>query len=140
MPSARETAINALATALLATDAQVWRATDLVRDIPPEGLIEVAEGEATSETSFSPLRYHVTQAAGLRVAWTAADEPSRDAALDALLIRINSTLLNDRTLGGAVTWLEVGDPSFEALEADGAAKVALVPITLFFTATGSPLT
>ena len=139
MASKRETAVQALAEALLATGAVVWRGSDLRQEIPPEGLIEVTEGDAESEISFSPLRYHVAQLCELRCAVTADDEPARDAAMDALLIRLSATLVADRSLGGATETLELGEPSFEALEADGAAKVALVPVRLFFTATASPL-
>lgn len=139
MPSKRETAIQALADALLATGAEVWRATDLARAIPPAGLIEVAEGEAASEISISPVRYHVNQAAELRVAVTADDELAAAASLDALLIRINATLVADRSLGGATETLDLGEPSFEALEVDGAGRVAMVPVRLFFTATASPI-
>lgn len=139
MASKRETALDALADALLDTNAEVWRDTDLARAIPPDGLIEVTEGDATTETVLSPLGYHIDQAAEIRVAVTADDEPARDLALDTLLAAISALILADRTLGGAVDFAEIGPPSFEALEADGAAKAALFTVTLSFYAAGSPL-
>jgi hypothetical protein len=139
MPSARETALAALADALLPTGAEVWRGTDINRTIPPAGLVEVEEGDAVEEAMLSPLTYEVSQQATLSVAVTAADEPARDAAMDALLSAIAALLVADRTLGGAVDDLTIGSPSFEAIEADGAGKIARVPCTLHFHVIGSPL-
>lgn len=139
MPSKRETAMAALCSALLDTNAVVWRGTDLSREITPDGLIEVTEGDAATEIVLSPLGYHIEQAAEIRAAVTADDEHARDLAMDALLGSISTLILADRTLGGAVDFAEIGLPSFEALEADGAARVALFTVTLSFFASGSPL-
>jgi hypothetical protein len=139
MPSKRETALAALADALLATGAEVWRGTDINRPIPPGGLIEVAEGEATEEAMLSPLAYDVAQSVEILVAITADDEAARDTALDALLSAIHALIIADRTLGGTVDDVLLASPSFAALEADGAAKAARIPATLHFHTTGSPL-
>ena len=137
--SKREAAVQALAEALLATNAEVWRGTNLSRPIPPEGLIEVTEGEAAEEAMLSPLAYDVAQAVDITAAVTADDEPARDSALDALLTAIHGILIADRTLGGAIDDITLASPSFETLEADGAAKVARIPATLHFRTLASPL-
>ena len=133
------TALQALATLLLTTGAEVWRGPYLGRRIPPEGLIEVAEGEAVEEAMLSPLAYDIAQAVEITVAITADDEPSRDTALDTLLSAIHTAIVADRTLDGAMDDITLGAPSFESLEADGAAKVARIPATLHFHTLASPL-
>lgn len=139
MPSARETALSALATILLETGAKVWRDTDITRAVPPAGLIEITEGDAIAEPMLSPIAYDVSQQAEILVAVTADDEPARDTALDALLAAIHTLVMADRTLDGAVDDTELGPPSFEAFEADGAAKAARLPCILHFRTVGSPL-
>jgi hypothetical protein len=44
-------------------------------------------------------------------------------------------------LGGAVEWAQPGSADIENVEFEGAAsaRAASLPVTLFFTATGSPL-
>lgn len=139
MATKREVAITALSTLLLQTFAEVWRATDVPRDIPPWGLIEVAEGDSVEQPLLSPLRFEIDQQVELYVSITAEDEHARDAALDALLGQIHTLVTADRTLGGAVDDTMLGSPSYEPFEADGAAKVARLPCTLSFTTTSSPL-
>lgn len=140
MSSKRETAMTALAAALLETNAVVWRDTDISREIPPDGLIEVTEGDSNIESiMLSPLSYNMEQPAEIRAAITEADEDLRDAAMDRLLLAIAAQIEADRTLGGAVDFAEIGPPSFQSLEADGAAKVALLTIILSYNAPGSPL-
>lgn len=140
MATSREAAISALVAVLLAgTSAAVWRGTDLARDIPPEGMIEVSEGEASESPLLSPLRWEIDQQVEILVSVTAADEPSRDAAMDALLAAIHTAVTADRTLGGAVDDAILGSPSYEPIEADGAGKVARLVCTLSFFTTSSPL-
>lgn len=136
--SKRETAIKALADRLLLTEAEVWRGTDLNRAIPPQGLITVLEGDATSEIVVSPLQYVVDQQVEVVIGVTADDEAKRDAELDRLLVHATELLTSDRQLGGATIALMLGEPSFEAMEADGAAKMARLPVNLTFVATGAP--
>lgn len=135
----RETAIQALATLLLQTFAEVWRGTDLARTVPPWGMIEINEGESSDTPLLSPLRWEIDQQVEILLAVTAADEHARDAAMDALLVQVHTLVTADRTLGGAVDDTILGSPSFEPIEADGAAKVARLPCTLSFFTTGSPL-
>lgn len=137
--STRESAISAFATLLLGTGAQVWRGTDIERDIPPEGLIEIAEGDASEQALLSPLRWEIDQQLDVLVTVSAADEPARDTALDALLGQIHTLVTADRTLSGAVDDTILASPSYMPFEADGAAKSARLSCTLSFFTTGSPL-
>ena len=137
--SARETAVAALAELLRQTGATVWRDTDRELAIPPDGLIIVTEGDSAETPLLSPMRWEIDQACDIQAIVTAADEYARDAALNALLSRIAALIVADRTLAGAVQWAEPGSPSFNALEADGAAKVARFSITLSFVAEGTVL-
>lgn len=130
----------ALVTALETTGATIWRSTDLAREIPAAGMIDVAEGDYTPEAILSPLTYFHEMPAAIVATIVAATEPERDAAMDALLLAISGALLADRTLGGAVETLTIDvAPGFEAFEANGAAKAAHFTVTLCFTTAGSPL-
>jgi hypothetical protein len=129
----------ALVTALDATGATIWRDTDLTRDIPEGGMINVAEAEYTPEVVLSPLSYLHEMPAEITVTIVAPDEAARDAALDVLLLAISEALTADRTLGGAVEWLDISVPGVLPFEANGAAKAARFVITLCFTTAGSPL-
>lgn len=140
MGTSRETALSALATLLAeGTTATVWRGTDLEREIPPGGMIEISEGDSSDTALLSPLRWEIDQQAEILVAYTAEDEHARDSGLDAILATIHTLVSADRTLGGVVDDAILGSPSYEAIEADGAAKVARLTCTLSFFTTGSPL-
>jgi hypothetical protein len=84
---------------------------------------------------LSPLSWAVEHRAEVEVV---ADG---NALLDALLVDIGAAVLADRTLGGAVEWAQPGAPDSEEVEFEGAssASAASVPVSLFFTAAGSPL-
>ena len=64
-----------------------------------------------------------------------------NALLDALLVTIAAAVTADPMLGGAVEWAQPGSADIEDVEFEGAASAcaASLPVTLFFTATGSPL-
>lgn len=132
--------MSALATALEATGATIWRDTDLSRDVPPGGMINLAEGTYTPEPVLSPLSYFHEMPVTVVATIVAADEPARNAAIDALLQSISALLLADRTLGGAVETLTIDDaPDFQPFEDNGAATAAHFTVTLMFTTVGSPL-
>jgi hypothetical protein len=61
--------------------------------------------------------------------------------LDALLVAISAGITANLMLGGAVEWAQPGSADIEDVEFAGAAsaRAASLPVTLFFTATGSPL-
>lgn len=139
MSSGREAAITALVTAIEGTGALVFRTTDLEREVPPEGMIEVTEGEDSVQTILSPLTYLHDLEAQVAVTIDGIDEKARDAMLDTLLMKVSQALDDDRTLGGAVDHLEIGTPVMNAFEGSGAGKTAQFPVTLMFTTVGSPL-
>ncbi len=144
MASKRETAIVALVDAikegLASRGTAVFRGTDLPELIPAGGAIKVEEGDAQTETILSPLTYAVTQGVTLTVAVAAGDEADRDPAMDDLLTALSDVLTTDRTLGGAVDWLEVGTPEFAVYEGDGAVKDATLSLALEFDTPDSPIT
>jgi hypothetical protein len=137
--SSREDAVKALVTALETTGAEVWRATDLPEVVPPEGLIEVTEGEDQLEVMLSPLAYAHDLAVTVTCHTQAVDEAAREERLDNLLLSASSALTDDLTLGGAVEVLMIGAPTMDAWEGEGAGRSASFPVSLVFTTVGSPL-
>lgn len=131
--SAREDAVAALCDMLQGTGADVWRGTDVARQIDPDGTIEVMEGEHTQEAILSPLRWMVDLNVDVAISVVAADEHTRDARLDSLLATIGDLITADRTLGGVVEHTEPSAVAFEIREADGAAKTARLTVVLSFT-------
>lgn len=146
--SARESALAALSAAIAHALTAPPPAVPVLREepvpqrIPPQGLVFVLDGAAAQEVPvLSPLRWQIEQEAAVVVFAPGATIAARQILLDGLLVRIGAALAADRTLGGAVEWCNPGSPSFEDAEFDGAAapRVATVPVTLMFTAAGTPL-
>lgn len=146
--SAREAAIAALyvtiATALAARspEPQVLRGETVPQRIAAGGLLMIQDGETVEETAIlSPLRWQVRHVAEVAVAAGGDTPAARAAALDDLLVAIANAVDGDRTLGGAVEWAQPESPSFDTLDFDGAASVrmAVVPVSLWFTADATPL-
>jgi len=146
--SARETAIAALYARLQASFAArataplVLRNETVPQRLPPGGLVVLRDGETVEETPLlSPLAWAVEHRAEVEVIVAGATPAARAALLDALLADIAAAIAADRTLGGAVEWAQPSSPGFEDVEVEGAAAArgALVPVTLWFTAASSPL-
>lgn len=118
-----------------ATAAEVIRNATRPEDVPASGLVVVRDGaQQEAEATFSPLRYHIDHGAEVVVhALTAAIR-------DTLLKALSNALIADRTLGGAVEFLEVGAIGLEDADFDGVAGVpgALMPVVLSYTTLGSP--
>lgn len=135
--SARELAMTGLREVLeTATQLDVHRATDIplsAQEASEVSQIWLGEGDAIIEPMFSPLLYSVTRTAEVRLLVTGADEAVRDAETDRLLGLIGSQFLGDRTLGGVVEFAELNPPIFDVSEANGAARVALLPVVLTYT-------
>ena len=139
-----ETALAALVDALEAAVAgaeptdpapEVIRNADLPEEVPEIGLIILRDGaQGGVEESFSPLRYHVEHTAEVVV--LAPDEGGRDA----LVALVSAGLVEDRTLGGEVEWLQVDPVSLDVAEFEGAAGVLAValPVTMAYTTLASP--
>lgn len=134
--TALETALSALVAALDgATAAEVIRNATRPEDVPAAGLVVVRDGaQQEAEASMSPLRYHIEH--GAEVVVHAPDAATRDT----LLAGLAAALVADRTLGGAVEFLEVGAIGLDDADFDGVAGVpgALMPVVLSYTTLGSP--
>jgi hypothetical protein len=115
---------------------QVLRDASVPQRLPAGGLVVVRDGGQVESTAIlSPLSWVGEHRADVEVV---ADGT---ILLDALLVEIGDAVLADRTLGGTVDWAQPGAPDVEEVEFEGAApaSAASVPISLFFTAAGSPL-
>ena len=110
--------------------------------IAPGGLVMIQDGETVEETAIlSPLRWQVRHVAEVVVAAAGPTPEHRAASLDALLVDVASAIVADRSLGGAVEWVQPDSPSFDDLEFEGAAPIraASVPVSLWFTTSETPL-
>ena len=140
MSSVREAALVALLAAVrLVPGATVQRETVVPEAVPPGGLIILRDGApGEPETTLSPLTYHYEHAARLEVMVQSAGP--RAVQLDRLLVALGHALAADRTLGGAVEWLEWAAPETDdlALPAVAAVKGALVTVVLVYS-TRNPL-
>lgn len=125
-----------------ALDATVLRDAPQPESVPADGLVILrAEGGPADpiEVQLSPLAYTFAHPVALEIYVQAGT--GRDAAFDAIKVAIGTAIGGDRTLSGAVEWVEMSPPE----EADepfmGAApiKTGLVPLTLTYT-TSNPLT
>ena len=146
--SARETAIAALTSRLVTSLASrnpapvVLRGETIPQRIPAGGLVVVRDGETVDETPIlSPLAWQIEHRAEVEVTVAGATPAARTMLLDGLLVDIAAAISANRTLGGVVEWAQPGGATFEDVEFEGAAaaRAASVPVTLFFTVAGSPL-
>ena len=142
MSSVREAALVALLAVLrLVPGVTVQRETVVPETVPPGGLLIVRDGvPGDPETTLSPLTYHYEHAAKLEVMVQGAGAGPRAIRLDALLVALGHVLAADRTLGGAVEWLDWAAPETEdlAIPAGAALKGATVTVVLFYS-TRNPL-
>jgi hypothetical protein len=90
---------------------------------------------------LSPLAWAVEHRAEVEVIAPGATAAARAALLDDILTDISAAIVAHRTLSGAVEWAQPEAASFEDVEFEGAAaaRAALVPVTLYFTAADTPL-
>lgn len=139
------TALHARLAAALATRSPapvVLRGEPVPQRIPPGGLVVLRDGETVEERPIlSPLAWAMEHRAEVEITIAGATPADRTALLDSLLIDMASAVTANRTLGGAVEWAQPGAAEFQDLEFEGAAaaRAALVPVSLWFTAPGSPL-
>ena len=142
MASVRETALAALlATLKPVPGTTVQRETVVPETVPLGGLIILRDGTpGEPEATLSPLTYHYEHAAKLEVMVQAASSNTRAISLDGLLVAIGHALAADRTLDGAVEWLDWSAPETEdlAIPAGAAVKGAIVTVSLFYS-TRNPL-
>jgi len=137
MPTPRETILQALLAALqTAPGATALRGAILPERIPPGGLLNLRDGDpGTPEVTLSPLRYHYEHRTEVEVIVQGKTPAARDAAFDALLAELATTITADRTLGGLCEWVEAEAPQPVDLPVEGAEglKAAIVPIILTYT-------
>jgi hypothetical protein len=146
--SARETALAALQARLAIALAVrnpaplVLRNETVPQRLPPGGLVVLRDGNTVEETPIlSPPAWQIEHRAEIEVTVAGAMPGARAALLDALLVDIGTAITGNRSLGGAVEWAQPGAADFEDVEFEGAAaaRAATIPVSLFFTAAGSPL-
>jgi hypothetical protein len=140
--SAREDALAALRAALAAAlPIPVQRNATVPEALPPAGYATLQDG-ATQDTlaMMSPLRFQVTHRAELLLMVPGADDAARAAALDALIVTATTAVTAAPLLGGATEWAQPEAPEIDHQAGVGTSIVAgaLLPITLIFTAAGSP--
>lgn len=138
--SVREDCLSALLTLLTgaAGSATVTRNETVPQRIPAAGWIALRDGEATNTTpQMSPLAFHVEHEAQIEVIAAGA---SREATIGSLIASITAALSANPTLTGAADWTQAGAPTFDDIASSGTmpARSALLPVTLFFLAPGSP--
>jgi len=133
----REAAVTAFCAALAAAGADVLRDEVKPQRVPAGGLIIVREGDAeVVDTVLSPLIYHYRHGIDVECYVAANAQAARISALDALLESINAAL-SDRTLGGAVEFVEIGDAvqvNEDAPEGAVPIRQALVGASLYYHA------
>lgn len=140
--STREAAIAAVTATLAAAlpALQVARLDGFPDDLGATSLVAIEDGDpGAPDVTLSPLTYsyaHTVKATVL-VAGKPDDLPAK---LDGILQTIGTTLEADRTLAGAIEYLELAAPSAEALAFQGAPgiRATALDITLYYTTT-SPL-
>lgn len=139
MPSTREGALQSLVAALTAglPGRKVERSDNLPENIPDSGYIAVMDGEPGDPVeTLSPHEMHYEHRAEVAVLMVGLD---LDLRLDATLRDVGTVIAADPTLGGAVQWAQISAPDMTGLALDGApgVKGASVPVTLFYTVSGS---
>lgn len=142
MPTRREYVLTALFGRLQTIPgAGVKREEPLPEKVPAAGLVILRDGDpGEPEVLLSPLAYLWQHRAEIEVIVQQAPAESAAAALDVLLEQLDAALASDRTLGGAVDWLDWSGPRLRDLAFDGAAglKGAVLTVTLHYE-TSSPL-
>lgn len=142
VPSAAETALRAVVTALSGLGARVERnlAIDMTMNIPGGGLIVVRDGDpGQPEMTLGNISYHYEHGADVEI-FVTNFRTSLDQAFDELRQAVGAALLADRTLGGAVLWANPSAPV--AIDLPSATekpiKAASIPLQLVYV-TDNPL-
>lgn len=137
--SARETALSALHDALKTISGPVvLRSAALPQSVPNGGVVILRDGDpGEPEVTLSPLSYYYEHQAEIEVVVATTDN---DTSFDSLAGKIGVKLLADRTLGGAVEWVEADAPAPQDLpgESGEVIKAAIINVTLVY-ATSDPL-
>lgn len=141
MPSAREQALIALATKLetLVVPGLIFRRNpDKEEVIPEKGAIEMFDGEPGEPEEFmSPHTFIYDHAVEIEVKFQNQEGDTRQSEMDSLLVSLGQLIESDRTLGGAVEWVEPDAPSFDIEDVEGGETVlvANIPMILRYSTT-----
>lgn len=93
--------------------------------IPPNGLVIVRPGTmGEPDVDLNPLTYHYQHRIPVELAWMPQAGQDADAIVDAMLEAIGAAVAADRTLGGAVEFLDVTEPEVGDIAAAGTATAA----------------
>ena len=144
MPASKAEQVLGALKALLETvpDAVIERNSVLPEKVPAAGLIILRDGDPGEPEQalggFGSTYYQ--HAVEVEVYVEEGDAAERDAAFDALLQQIGTTLESDPTLGGLVFGLTYGRPetSIEAVSGAPAIKAATLSVTVDYE-TDAPL-
>jgi len=143
MPSKFETAIIALQASLAGHAATVIREADLPETCPPEGLINIVPDDPREVGRHLGTGRREWEAdIGLTVVMQDDTGSARNEKMDTALSSIVTLLFTDRTLGGAVDYLDLDTPvGFEVVPMPGAEtfKEAVLAVTLFYETTANPM-
>ncbi|MCM0018429.1 MAG: acyl-CoA transferase [Tagaea sp.] len=128
MASTGETALAALFAALpgVAGVNKFRNATDTV-DVPAGGLIVLRDGDRGEpiEEQLNPPAAVYRHAARIEIYASGIDDAARTAAVDALARAIQTNLIADRLLGGAVDWAELRRGAVRDEVEDGAVPIRI---------------
>jgi len=148
MSSARETALEALYQKLLTLTTDGLSAVPDIRrneespvSTKAAGFVNLQDGDpGEPEISLSPIRYRYEHIAVLTITVRGVASADRDSQMDNILQAIGELLSDDKTLGGAVDWIEPQAPEADVIQLDGAPgeKTCNVPILLIYE-TDSPI-
>lgn len=133
MTSKREQVLSALYAnlqTLQTAQVKVYRNLDKPQQVSG-GLIILRDGSGeTPEVLLSPLTYIFEHIVTLEVMVQNPDSPTRDAALDALLVNIGAVITGDRSLGGKAEWVEAHAPDFSEDPIEGAATIRVATVSV----------
>lgn len=143
MATDAEVVLEALRASLAASapaGVEFVRNAALRQRIPAAGLAILRDGDpGEPDYTLSPLTWHWEHRAVLDLIVDGAEGGQRDARFDALRAWVGGTLAADRTLGGAVEWVEAEPPAVEDIQSeDGSAavKAGTVGVVLHYSTSG----
>jgi len=143
MPSKIETALVALQDALSGHAATVLRSADLPVECPEAGLLNIVPGDPREVgRQLGTGRREFECVIEIEAVVQGATDTLRDAGLDASLASAAGLLLADRSLGGAVDYLDIDAPQeTDEVPMAGAETLmgAVLPVTLFYVTTANPM-
>lgn len=133
-----ETVLEALRVQLAGgVDADVTRNEPLPQEVPSAGWVNFNDGNPEQGDYIIGVGYEVDHVVELDVIVQGADFDARKARRDTLLAAIGTAIRADRTLGGVVEDLEIGQPTAGPVAEVGTDDWlgTTVPVTLMYQST-----